>query len=486
MATLIEQRPLYPRLPVGQDFIFSLSNTGIVSSQLNVKFVAYVYVSDKFPPITNSTTHLVGTFKTTPNNEGVGMYDFRQLLESYVKSDNLTKGSFAQYKGLAASKAAHPLHLVDKFSKNRNTMRYVSFKFVVEHLDSVVASPTYNTIIEVDEATSDLYEIFNGYVTYSDTLDVNANYDFGLPLATFQPQSTFKKFLSNAPITQYANIEDYGTLAYLGIESGTTIDPVTLQGDPVTLIRFTYLDSAGATLATEDIDVTYDNGAYTTTSPGGWGNIENRLMYFGAFPANLRNWSTTFQGLVTADTIVSYRIQGLNAAGTRTTSHYTININCPDLKGYESVRLCWLNQFGAWDYYTFTKKSTRMISTKGSTYEQLGGTWSESRYNPYGYKGGKKSFRVNATEKITMNTDFVDEAESAWFEELINSPEVYVLEGYKDETILASLIIPSQSTYVQPVRLTTSSYTKKTIANDKLMQYTFEIEKSKTLRTQSI
>ena len=127
-----------------------------------------------------------------------------------------------------------------------------------------------------------------------------------------------------------------------------------------------------------------------------------------------------------------------------------------------------------------------MISTQGSTYEQLGGTWSESRYNPYGYKGGKKSFRVNATEKITMNTDFVDEAESAWFEELINSPEVYVLEGYKDETILGSLIIPSQSTYVQPVRLTTSSYTKKTIANDKLMQYTFEIEKSKTLRTQSI
>ena len=51
---------------------------------------------------------------------------------------------------------------------------------------------------------------------------------------------------------------------------------------------------------------------------------------------------------------------------------------------------------------------------------------------------------------------------------------------------MVGLIIPSQSAYVQPVRLTTSSYTKKTIANDKLMQYTFEIEKSKTLRTQSI
>ena len=40
--------------------------------------------------------------------------------------------------------------------------------------------------------------------------------------------------------------------------------------------------------------------------------------------------------------------------------------------------------------------------------------------------------------------------------------------------------------YVEPVTLTTSSYTRKTIANDKLMQYTFEVEKSKNRRTQSV
>ena len=30
-----------------------------------------------------------------------------------------------------------------------------------------------------------------------------------------------------------------------------------------------------------------------------------------------------------------------------------------------------------------------------------------------------------------MNTDFVNESESEWFEELINSPEVYILEGFQ-------------------------------------------------------
>ena len=167
------------------------------------------------------------------------------------------------------------------------------------------------------------------------------------------------------------------------------------------------------------------------------------------------------------------------------TQFYTIYINCPDTKGYESIRLCWLNQWGAWDYYTFTKKSIRKTSTKGTTYKQLGGSWNGSMYTPYGYKGGTKTFRVNATETITMNTDFVTENDTVMFEELTNSPEIYMLEPYKD-TAASSGTTELLNEYVTPVRLKTSSFTKKTIANDKLMQYTFEVEKSRILRTQSI
>ena len=80
-----------------------------------------------------------------------------------------------------------------------------------------------------------------------------------------------------------------------------------------------------------------------------------------------------------------------------------------------------------------------------------------------------------------MNTNFVSESESEWFEELINSPEVYILEGYQTDPSFSLL-----NTYVTPVRLTTSSHIRKTRANDKLIQYTFEVEKSKTLRTQAV
>jgi hypothetical protein len=161
---------------------------------------------------------------------------------------------------------------------------------------------------------------------------------------------------------------------------------------------------------------------------------------------------------------------------------YTIELNCPNGKGYEPIRLCWLNQWGAWDYYTFTQKSIKSTSTSGATYNQLAGTWNESLYRPDSYKGGKKAFRVNATEKITMNSNFVTEDEAVMFEELVNSPEVYLLKGYEDIVETSSVL----NQYVTPVRLLTSSFTKKTIANDRLMQYTFEIEKSKTLRTQAV
>ena len=67
------------------------------------------------------------------------------------------------------------------------------------------------------------------------------------------------------------------------------------------------------------------------------------------------------------------------------------------------------------------------------------------------------------------------------FQELINSPEIYILEGFQNDTTNSSF-----NKYVTPVRLTTSSFTTKTVANDKLIQYTLEVEKSKTLRTQSV
>ena len=475
MATLIEQNPLYDQLVVGQDIIFTVSNTGIVSSEINVKFIAEVHISNDQIPNPSTSTDVIGTFKTTPNNAGVGMFDLSPVLESFVKSDNLA-GRSSEYKlNGQSSDSIVPIHLIDKYSKNRNAISYLAIQFKIEYTD------TNGFIVTTDPVNSDLYNIFNGYLKYTDILDLadtpftqTTGNNFGYPITQkFTLTQDGGQFLTNAPTTQYANVNDYGTFSFL-----------TIQTIP-SKIRLVYYDSSGSQIGLESVDFNTSNGAIPSLDA----SASKRLFYFGVFPANLRNWSSTFNALVTAGTIEGgyYTVEPLTGSVTNFGQKYTINVNCPNTKGFESIRLCWLNQWGAWDYYTFTMKSSKTISTKGSTYRQLEGTWNESRYKVNGFKGGKKAFRVNATEKIKMNTDFVNESESEWFEELINSPEVYILKGFQsDLSSDPTITIPAMNQYVIPVRLTTSSYTKKTIANDKVMQYTFEVEKSKTLRTQAV
>jgi hypothetical protein len=407
------------------------------------------------------------------------MFDFRPIIESFVNSDNLARKQ-SLYKGTVNTEGTNvPIHLIDKFSGNLNSMRYLVIQFKIQYIDNVPASSTFGDLVTTGVVNSELYNIFNGYLKYTDVLDLantpftqNTGNNFGYPIPQkFTLDLDTGEFLSNAPTTQYANINDYGTLAFL------TISTIPSK------IRLVYYDSTGSQIGAESADITSGSN-YATQS-----DANKRLFYFGCFPANLRNWSTIFKALVTAGTIQGgyYTTEPLNSSNQNFGIKYTFNVNCPTLKGYEPIRLCWLNQWGAWDYYTFTMKSSKMISTKGSTYQQLEGSWNESTYKINGFKGGKKAFRVNATEKITMNTDFVNESESEWFEELINSPEVYILEGFQsDLNYTGTLTIPAMNQYVIPTRLITSSYTKKTVANDKLMQYTFEVEKTKTLRTQSV
>jgi len=464
MATQIVQAPLLPQLPVGQEVIFAVSNNTIVATQLNVKFVADVYISTNTTLISTSATP-TATFKTTPNNAGVGIFDFSRVVENYVSADNMAfVGS--SYKGTeTTNNTPHPLHLIDKYSRNSNTLRYLTIEFKTQYTDTNGDIVLDNTPI----VTTD-FELLNGYLKYTDELTIDGN-EFGFSLGIFNLSDSNGRFLTNAPTTQYANLEDYGTLAFLA------------PNNNVSFIRLKYFNSGGVQLGTEDIYKLVQNGA---TNPNQGTYSSSRLLYFGCFPGNLQNWSSTFQALVTGGTIQGGSIEVQAFAESFPTSlaqskKYTIKVNCPDTKGFESIRLCWLNQWGVWDYYTFNKKSVRSITTKGSTYQQQAGTWNRAAYRIDSYKGGKKTFRVNATEKITMNTDFVSESENVMFEELTNSPEVYILKGYQDD-------IPSSALnqYVIPVRLTTSSFTKKTIANDKLIQYSFEVEKSKTLRTQSV
>jgi len=490
MATTIEQKPRHTYLPAGQDVIFSVSNNAILTNPdyIRVKFVAIVHISDQIQVNLGVNTTVVGTFKTTPNNAGSGMFNFSPIIESFVNADNKARAS-STYKEVLNTNLRTPIHLIDKFSGNNNSFRWFGVRFKTQYTDNLIGSPTFGQIFTVDVANSDNFKLFNGYLKYTDKLEYGAASsinDFGFNMFEFNLNSLSKKFLTNAPAIQYANIEDYGTSSILMINPIIENLGVATQAGGTGFIRFDYYKADGTPITGSPV-TSFETIRLDEVADGGFNYADrpfayNKLIFAGVFPANLRNYSTLFNANIDNIAYYTYEARTFTVLTSLAISKkYTININCPNLKGYKPIRLTWMNQWGTWDYYTFNMKSTKKISTKGTTYQQLEGTWNESTYKVDSFRGGKKAFRVNATEKISINTDFVSESESEWFEELINSPEVYILDGFHDDATTSAL-----NEYVTPARITTSSYTKKTVANDKLMQYTFEIEKSKTLRTQSI
>jgi len=475
--SIIEQEPKFKTLPVGQEIVFVVSNDTAVANETKVKFIAEVHIGTSIPnPSTN--TNKIATFKTTPNNAGVGIFDFKNIVENFVSSDNIG-GVNSKYKDQVTSDTfTFPIHLVDKFSLCDNSFRYLVIQFKVEFLGADTSQPNIVSVASGTAANSDVFRLFNGYLKRTDVLtsDLNTN-NFGFDLQDFEAVATFptantRSFLTNAATQLYANLEDYGTIGILQTSS-------TLW-DNARTVKFTYYSSSGAVLGNDEYTKNQTNGAFFGYSA----DHRKQIAFVGVYPANLRNdTSNTFTSLVNAGTVQGgyYTIEIRNSSGLNVYQTYTVNLNCPDEKQFESIRLCWLNQWGAWDYYTFTKKSTRTLSTQKTTYNQLEGTWNDRVYKMEGFQGGKKTFRVNATESIRMNTDFISVNDNTVLEELINSPEVYLLQGFQADPLYSLL-----NQYVTPVRLKTSSFTRKTVANDKLIQYTFEIEKSKTFRTQSV
>ena len=479
MALIIEQRPLYNELAVGQDFIFTVADDPIVANKFRVKYVAKVRVGKEVSPSGSAIGMTsVGTFKTTPNNKGKGIFDLSSVLENQVSPDCEPQFKFTtsrpEYKTRYAGDIIFPLHLVNKWSLSENNVNFVAIDFYVEYADSATGTGSVVTQ-STDPTPSAVYTIIDGVIQYDDVLTLQYG-NYGYDMTAFTPNSTagsaITSALSNAPQRQYARITDYGTLPFLNLWESTQSE------HEITTATITLLDSTPSVLATTVIDTSSANGGYFPQLAKG--EAPTRLMYLGCFPGNLNNWWTDF---ATHKDDIDRIWVSTNIASTQSSKTYEIKIICDNKKGYEPIRLCWVNQWGTWDYYTFNQKSIKSTSTKKTTYQQIKGSWNEDKFKVAGYKGGKRNFHLNATERIKINTDFLSDEESIWMEGLMNSPSVFILNGY-DSTESVKLDAITNK-YVEPVVVTTSSFKRKTVANDKLIQYTFDIEKSKTKRTQS-
>ena len=227
----IIQEPRYTLLPVGQQVVFGVTEDSIVANKFKVKFIANVYISENpinfsAPP---SISSLVGTYKTTPNNRGVGIFDFRPVIETFLTPDyeGSTVGNGSRYKqATTISKAeavTHPIHLIDLIAQSENSIKYFGVEFDIEYAEddnTAILSPANQTVNNAQGSTQ--YTIFNGVLQSDDVLTLTkGNYGYDLELNKLFLKTAGDGFLSNAPRTQYATLEDYGTLPFLNFVEET-------------------------------------------------------------------------------------------------------------------------------------------------------------------------------------------------------------------------------------------------------------------------
>lgn len=297
-----------------------------------------------------------------------------------------------------------------------------------------------------------------------------------------------QKFINNTPLTGYNVSADtqsvWVTVATSARESdGTLIGSITTTNY---LAQEGYNDfKEGVNYTTEPIAmisgsyIQYNKGDYIYL-PVNAERVNN--VYFKNNGSTISTYGVSDNGdanqkidyayyLTTSQEIDEIQIQ---YDGDPTTS---ITVQQIEECKYPVHKIVFLNRWGAFQDLYFFKKSTETLDSRSENFnrsifearqvyytEREGECDTNYNYNVYSNTAhAKKTFNANATESISLNTGFVPESMNPYFEELMVSEYVWLIDD---------------NDVVYPVNLKDSSFTYKTGLNDKMINYTMNFEKS--------
>lgn len=133
---------------------------------------------------------------------------------------------------------------------------------------------------------------------------------------------------------------------------------------------------------------------------------------------------------------------------------YKIDNTCSN---YDKQRIVFLNRLGGYDYFNFTLDSKRTLAITRTEYEKM------LNWNYNIGDRGKTILAQKAEIKMTIVSNWITETDSLWLEELLTSPEVFLLNvNATDPTITTKL----------PIIITDNSYEVKTYLRNQLFNLT--------------
>ena len=482
----IQQSPQTYNLVVGSN-VWTL---GSITSNED----AYVLRLEKYSEVTGATT--IATIQQPANPAGVAHYDVGKILQSYMAI------AFVEETGLINNNIAVPT--------TGETLTY-----------RIRYGSTTDDVITFN-GYSPVKHVFNGYV---DWRELNWTADaFYIPnpnSVTCEGPNAYvdaqyiarSRYLTNYPGDIPVRSSVYHTLSFFnrignynnGTNWGNSEQPFA--------IRVKFYDVVGNLITTSIRAISvqtglgprldFDSNATLIYNDWQW------IGTLGAGPQNLKDnglWPASMSALwnlVTQQWGNNSQIWNL-ATSTATVDSYTVevvsvNMCYWDLNGapanpgaaalepylgdliytktfqvaepctaYEPITVSFVNQYGVKDYYTFDRRNTYNQRIARNDYDQTLGTWSAATFaiDPHGR--GRRTFSTQIETEMSMSSYWMEDAESAWLEELFTSPHIQVY----------------YNGIWEPAVITSNTYTQKTNARDGLFQHTLNVRFANNKRVQ--
>lgn len=320
-------------------------------------------------------------------------------------------------------------------------------------------STSYNSG-STDSGSSDIFQVIEGYSYF----DEGANYSYSQTiLSPTSDQNTYEYNVEMMPIY----VGEYGE----GLDIIYSYeDRVLADGGIIESLQCANIGWATMRILLDDGNK-YDYVVPETIVYTG-DQAEDRIKLFPSGVANLKNWLVA-QGS-SLDVVNSdwYKIQLLDTFGN-IIDERKFYPTC-EIK-YEPIQLAYISKYGTWNYATFFKRSEETIDVTSQQYRTITGNVQNGAYRYGLHNPMYKKYNTNGKRRLTINSGFVAEEFKEVMEQIMLSEYVLVVAD--------STVTKDGSTYTYTANngtiaanVSTNSLVKKKSVNDKLIDYTLDLE----------
>jgi hypothetical protein len=413
MAITIRQSPTQPNM-ANNNLVYAVTSNSSSAAQ-------YQFVADLTYSGSNTVLQRI---KQQPNPNNAGVFDMGSIITNYLGSDNNWKTAV-----FATSSQASKRFQV-KFGEQYGTSPSSSV-ILYTGVGAVTGSPAVTA--------SAYFYVLDGLVDPNDKIDWNwpsGSYFTSSAAPTGGGAGFSRQYaLTNAPLSQSIQDGEYATISLI---NGNFDNSRTLAQD-IYYYEVNVYNSAGTNIQNiSEFNITSNGGGPRTNANDEWGDagIYNgqtagtQLLTVGVGPANL---VAAGNSLNTSWAYYDVILRPQESAGIEDNTAYYAKIRfikqgaqC----GYDGVRFAWKNEFGVWDYYTFTLQNDKAFGIERANYEQTFVPYSSDYPVPYSkQRRGTVNYYNKPIQTQVANSNWLTQNEADWLRELFFSANVFYQDG---------------------------------------------------------